>query len=108
PMDDRGMDVDALEALLERLAASGELPRVKLIYTVDYYQNPTGLTLSESRRPRLVELARRFSTGHRILVLEDAAYRELRYTGDDIPSVKRFDEENRFVVYTGTFSKPCA
>jgi 2-aminoadipate transaminase len=107
-MDEHGMDVDALEGLLDRLEAAGELPRVKLIYTVDYYQNPTGLTLGEARRPRLVELAKRFSKSGRILVLEDAAYRELRYTGGDLVSVKRFDEENRYVIYTGTFSKPCA
>jgi 2-aminoadipate transaminase len=106
PMDDRGMDMGALESLLGRLDRNGELDRVKLIYTVDYFQNPTGLTLSEARRPRLVELARRFSKRHRLLVLEDAAYRELRYSGDDLPSVKRFDEGNEFVVYTGTFSKP--
>jgi 2-aminoadipate transaminase len=106
PMDDGGMDVDALESLLGRLDRGGELDRVKLIYTVDYFQNPTGLTLSEARRPRLVELARRFSNRHRLLVLEDAAYRELRYSGDDLPGVKRFDESNEFVVYTGTFSKP--
>ena len=108
PMDDGGMDLDALEALLERLDRTGELSRVKLIYTVDYFQNPTGLTLAEARRPRLVELARRFSRHHRLLILEDAAYRELRYTGDDITSVKRFDESNEYVVYTSTFSKPCA
>jgi 2-aminoadipate transaminase len=106
PMDDRGMDTDALESLLARLDRGGELDRVKLIYTVDYFQNPTGLTLAESRRPRLVELARRFSRRHRLVILEDAAYRELRYSGDDLPSVKRFDAGNEFVVYTGTFSKP--
>jgi 2-aminoadipate transaminase len=108
PMDDGGMNVDALEALLKRLTRSGEIARVKLIYTIDYYQNPTGLTLAEDRRPRLVELVRRFSTHQRILILEDAAYRELRYSGDDITSVKRFDEGNEFVIYTSTFSKPCA
>jgi 2-aminoadipate transaminase len=108
PMDDGGMDLEALETLLDRLARTGEIARVKLIYTVDYFQNPTGLTLAEARRPRLVEIARRFSTHHRILILEDAAYRELRYTGDDLPSVKRFDEANEFVVYTSTFSKPLA
>ncbi|MDB5312735.1 MAG: lysN [Gemmataceae bacterium] len=108
PMDDGGMDLDALEALLDQLARTGEIARVKLIYTVDYYQNPTGLTLAEARRPQLVELARRHSTRHRILILEDAAYRELRYSGDDITSIKRFDEGNEFVVYTSTFSKPCA
>jgi len=108
PMDDGGMDLDALEALLNRLEKSGELPRLKLIYTVDYFQNPTGLTLAEDRRSRLVELAKRFSKQQRIIILEDAAYRELRYTGPDLPSVKRFDERNEFVVYTSTFSKPCA
>ncbi len=108
PMDAGGMDLAALEALLARLEASGELPRVKLIYTVDYFQNPTGLTLAADRRPRLVELARRFSKANRVLILEDAAYRELRYQGDDLPSVKRFDPQNEYVVYTSTFSKPCA
>ena len=107
-MDDDGMKTDELEALLERLRRSGDLSRVKAIYTVDYFQNPTGLSLSVERRKKLVELARRFSTGHRILVLEDAAYRELRFTGADTPSVKRFDTTNEYVIYTSTFSKPCA
>jgi len=108
PMDEYGMKMDELEKLLERLRRSGELSRVKVIYTVDYFQNPTGLTLSRDRRAKLVELARRYSTNHRILILEDAAYRELRFSGDDLPSVKRFDTSNEFVVYTSTFSKPCA
>lgn len=107
-MDDDGMRTDELESLLERLHRSGELSRVKAIYTVDYFQNPTGLSLAVKRREKLVELARRFSTDHRILILEDAAYRELRFTGDDLPSVKRFDPTNEFVIYTGTFSKPCS
>ena len=106
PMDDGGMDVDALESLLTRLDRTGELAKVKLIYTVDYFQNPTGLTLAEDRRPRLVDLARRFSKHHRIVILEDAAYRELRYSGHDIPSVKSFDAGNEFVVFASTFSKP--
>ncbi len=108
PMDADGMRLDALEALLARLETSGELGRVKLIYTVDYFQNPTGLTLSAERRPKMVELVRRFSTRRRILILEDAAYRELRYSGPDLPSLKRFDPRNEFVVYAGTFSKSLA
>lgn len=108
PMDSHGMNLDSLEDLLTRLDREGSLHRVKLIYTVDYFQNPTGLTLSEERRSRLVDLVRRFSRSHRILILEDAAYRELRYDGPDLPSVKRFDEKNEFVVYASTFSKPLA
>lgn len=108
PMDAGGMNLDALEDLLTRLEQAGELARVKLIYTVDYFQNPTGLSLAEARRPRLLEIARAFSKRHRILILEDAAYRELRYDGADVPSVKRFDEANEFVCYSSTFSKPCS
>lgn len=108
PMDDDGMRVDLLEALLEKLKREGQLPRVKLVYTVDYFQNPTGLTLSVERRKQLVEVVKKYSTAHRILILEDAAYRELRFTGADLPSVKRFDPTNEFVVYTSTFSKPFA
>ena len=108
PMDDGGMNLVALEELLTRLEKSGEIAKLKLIYTVDYFQNPTGLSLAADRRPKLVELARRFSKKHRILILEDAAYRELRYDGDDLPSVKKSDPTNEFVIYTSTFSKPCA
>ena len=108
PMDERGMDTDALEELLSRLERSGELGRVKLIYTCDYYQNPTGLTLSLERRRKLVDLARRYSQSRRILILEDGAYRELRYEGADLPSVKSFDPRNEYVIWTSTFSKPLA
>ena len=109
PMDVAGgMNLDELEDLLQRLEQSGELPRVKLIYTVDYFQNPTGLSLAENRRARLVDIARKYSHHERILILEDAAYRELCYDGPDIVSVKRFDTSNEYVIYTSTFSKPCA
>jgi 2-aminoadipate transaminase len=94
--------------LLARLDRSGELARVRMIYTVDYFQNPSGRTLSLPRRRHLVELARRFSKGHRLLVVEDAAYRELRYDGPDLPSIKSFDEDNQHVVLAMTFSKSCA
>lgn len=108
PMDDDGMDVDALERLLLRLERTGELERLRLIYVVDYFQNPSGLTLSLPRRQRLVELARRFSHHRRLLILEDAAYRELRYAGPDLPTIKSFDEDNSHVILAMTFSKPCA
>jgi 2-aminoadipate transaminase len=108
PMDDDGMIVDELERVLEGLYRAGELRRVKLIYTVDYFQNPTGLTLSADRRRQMVEIVKRYAHRQRILILEDAAYRELRYEGDELPSVKSFDPENRHVIYAGTFSKPCA
>jgi 2-aminoadipate transaminase len=108
PMDEDGMDVDAVERLLEQLKRDGRLEKVRLIYCTSYFQNPTGLTLSRARRPRMLEIARRYSTSHRILILEDAAYRELRYDGDALPSIKSFDSENKHTILACTFSKPFA
>ena len=81
PMDEKGLIPEELERLLARLDAAGELSKVKLLYTVDYYQNPTGLTLSRERRKQVYDIAVKRADRHRFLILEDAAYRELRYEG---------------------------
>ena len=94
PMDEEGMDVDALEQVLRTTE------RVKLIYTVPDFQNPTGRTLGLARRRRLVELAEEFD----VVILEDTPYRELRYEGERVPSVKSLDTSGR-VVHLGSFSK---
>lgn len=108
PMDDDGMRTDLLEELLARLDRSGEIERLRLIYVVDYYQNPSGRTLSLPRRRHLLDLVRRYSRKHRIFILEDAAYRELRYEGPNLPTIKSLDRDNRFVILAMTFSKPLA
>ena len=103
--DEDGMQMDALEAELERLEMEGELDRVKLIYLVSYYENPSGFCLAEERRSAVVEIARHWSKRNRIIVLEDAAYRELHYDGSALPSVWSFDEERETVILAQTFSK---
>jgi 2-aminoadipate transaminase len=109
PTDDDGMRTDALDAALARLDEEGRLNRVKLIYVVSYYDNPAGLSLSIERRRELVQIARRWSREHRILILEDAAYRELRYDGPVFPSVWSCDDTGgQDVIYTQTFSKSFA
>jgi 2-aminoadipate transaminase len=108
PMDDNGMDVDAVERLLGKIESQGKLGRVKFVYCTSYFQNPTGLTLSADRRPRLLDIVKRFSRDHRILVLEDAAYRELRYDGPAHRSIKSYDPDNLYTVLSHTFSKPFA
>lgn len=109
PTDADGLQTDALDAALSRLDREGQLPRVKLIYVVSYYDNPAGLSLAAVRRRELVEIARRWSRHHRILILEDAAYRELRYDGPVLPSVWSCDDTGgQSVIYTQTFSKSFA
>ena len=106
--DEDGMRMGALEQQLESLRASGDLHRVRLIYLVSYYENPSGVSLSAERRAQAVEIARRWSRQHRILVLEDAAYRELHYDGPVLPSVWSFDETRQSVILAQTFSKSFA
>ena len=105
PIDEGGMQLDALEATLEEIESRGELDRVKLIYTITEHSNPSGISLAEDRRGKLVDVARRWSTQRRILILEDAAYRGLNYEGDEPSSVWRHDPEGETVIYARTFSK---
>lgn len=94
PMDDEGMRMDALEEVLRTT------PRVRLIYVIPAFQNPTGKTWSLARRRRLAELASRYG----VAVVEDNPYEELRFAGAPLPSVKAFDTAGQ-VLCCGTFSK---
>ena len=103
--DEHGMRMDALESELARLDEAGELHRVKMIYLVSSFENPSGVTLADDRRKQVVEIAKRWSKENRILILEDAAYRELRYEGEDGPSIWSYDKSRQHVILVQTFSK---
>lgn len=89
-----GMDMEELEKALE------ENPNAKLIYTIPNFQNPSGVTMSLEKRKRLYDLA----LAHNCLIIEDNPYGDLRYYGEDVPSIKSFDTEG-IVIYSGSFSK---
>lgn len=113
PIDEGGMRLDRLEALLAALEKVGQLRQVKMVYTCSYHQNPSGITLAHDRRAALVELVERWSqrAGQRIVIVDDAAYRELTYdlpADGVLPSIKRHDESNRSVALLHTLSKPFA
>ena len=93
-IDDEGMDMEDLERTLK------QNPGAKLIYTVPDFQNPTGVTMGLERRRQLIELANRFD----LIVLEDSPYREIRYQGAPVPTIKSLDTEGR-VIFLGSFSK---
>ena len=110
-MDAEGMRVDLLEETLDRLEREGRRP--KFVYTVPSFQNPAGVTLSATRRHRLVEVARE----RELLILEDNPYGLLRYGGEPLPTLYSLDggglaqapgsagRAAPFVMYLGTFSK---
>lgn len=104
-VDENGILPEALDETFRRIEAAGDLPRVKAVYITTYFDNPSSITLAADRRPKIVELVRRWSKHHQLYLLEDAAYRELRYSGDDLPSMRAFDPEGETVVVTQTFSK---
>lgn len=105
-----GIDLPHLEQVLEELRRAGELPRVKFLYLVSYYQNPTGYTTSFAKKTAALKLLRRYErwAGHPLYLLEDAAYRELRFAGEEVPSALAAPGGPERVLYAGTFSKPFA
>lgn len=99
-MDEDGLVPEELEATLTELAVAGR--RVKFLYTVPNFHNPGGVTLSLERRPRILEICRRFG----VLVLEDNPYGLLGFDAEPLPALRSMDEEG--VIYLGSFSKTFA
>lgn len=94
PVDANGMQTDVLAQVL---AAT---PGARMIYTIPDFQNPTGVTLSLERRHQLIALANQYD----LIVLEDTAYRQIRFTGTSLPSLKSLDTQGR-VIHLGSLSK---
>ena len=109
-LDRDGLDPVHLESVLESLKKSGDLPRVKALYLVSYFQNPTGVTTSLEKKKKALAVLKKFekAAGHTLYLLEDAAYRELRFAGDDVPSALTLPGARDRVIYAGTYSKPFA
>ncbi len=108
-IDEQGLRIDALEQVLARIQAQGELDRVKLIYTIPEHANPTGISLAPERRRPLLDVVRRWSrtANRRILVLEDAAYHGLSFGVQEPRSLWSLDQEGdgETVILARTFSK---
>jgi len=101
-VDEGGLDVEALASELRaRRERDGKPPT--LVYTIANFQNPTGTTLTTDRRHRLLDLASEYD----FVILEDDAYGELRFDGDELPTLSELDDEGR-VIHVGTFSKTIA
>ena len=96
PVDDDGLDVDALERELDG-------PPAAFLYTIPTFQNPTGSTLSPVRRQRLAELVRERG----LPLLEDDPYGLVRFEGEALPTVFEL-AGGEHVLYSSSFSKTIA
>jgi DNA-binding transcriptional MocR family regulator len=94
PLEEDGIDVQALAEALEGGA------RPKLAHVIPNFQNPAGCTLSLDKRERLLELA----AEHDFVIFEDDPYVELRFEGEDLPTMLSLDQADK-VVYASSFSK---
>lgn len=93
-VDADGMNIDELERKLM------ENPNAKIIYTIPNFQNPSGVTMSLEKRKKVYDLAKKYG----VLIIEDNPYGDLRYSGENLPNIKSFDDEG-IVIYAGSFSK---
>ncbi len=93
-MEEDGIDLAKLENALKTEK------NVKILYLIPNFQNPTGRTMSLAKRKAVYELACKYD----FIILEDDPYGELRFAGENVPSIKSLDTEGR-VIYSSTFSK---
>ena len=89
---------DNAEEMLDRLI--NDNPRTKMIYLIPTFQNPAGITISLEKRRALYKAAARRG----VMIFEDNPYGELRFAGEEVPTIKSFDTEG-IVIYASTFSK---
>ena len=93
-LEEDGMNIDVLENALR------SHPKTKLIYVIPTFQNPAGITASLEKRKAILSLAEKYN----VMILEDNPYGELRFAGEEIPTIKSLDKTGR-VVYCSSFSK---
>ena len=97
PMQPDGMDLDKLEAHLKQDT------RVKILYLIPNFQNPTGRVTSLQKRKAVLALAEQYN----FIIIEDDPYGDTRFAGEPVPAIKSMDQNGR-VVYAGSFSKVIA
>lgn len=90
--DDAGMVPESLEEVLKK-------NKIKFVYIIPTFQNPSGRTTTLERRKAIAEIIKTRD----VLLVEDDPYSRLRYRGTELPPIKSFAPDN--VIYMSTFSK---
>jgi 2-aminoadipate transaminase len=95
--DECGIIPEALDEKLRSVNAEGR--RAKFLYLVPTFQNPSGITLTAERRPRVLEVCRNYD----VLIVEDNPYAQVRFEGDPVAPLRALTDEG--IIYLGTLSK---
>ncbi len=94
PLCDDGIDTARLEEVVKAT------PNAKLLYLIPTFHNPAGITSTLENRKKVYDIAKRYG----LIILEDNPYGELRFAGEDVPTIKSFDTDG-IVLYCSSFSK---
>ena len=97
PMEADGIHLSKLEEAMQ------QHPNIKFMYLIPNFQNPTGITMSEEKRRKVLELSVKYS----VPIVEDNPYGDLRFAGEPVPAMKSMDTTGN-VIYAGSFSKVLA
>lgn len=97
-LDDKGMDPEKLEKVIQQVEAEGK--HVKLLYVIPSFQNPTSSMMPQERRQKIIQLAKKYD----FLIMEDNPYGYISFEAPMPKPIKAYDDEDR-VLYTSTFSK---
>ncbi len=93
-LEEDGISIDGLRHALETT------PNAKFLYLIPTFHNPAGITMSEAKRKAVYALAQEFD----VMILEDNPYGDLRFAGEEVPTIKSMDTDGR-VIYCGSLSK---
>ncbi|PNR93649.1 PLP-dependent aminotransferase family protein [Petrotoga sp. 9PWA.NaAc.5.4] len=99
PIKEDGMDLEFFEAKLKELKNKHEIEKLKFVYVVPNFQNPTGVTMSLEKRKKLSELSKEYN----FLIVEDDPYGYLRFEGEKLPNIYSMNPERTLLL--NTFSK---
>lgn len=103
PSDENGIVPEGIHAAC-KLSLQIFARKPKILYVQSYSENPTGITISSSRRKKIYEIAQEYG----IFIIEDAAYKEIQFAEKKPLPIKIFDMENENVAYLSTSSKEAA
>jgi 2-aminoadipate transaminase len=98
PLDESGINPAELERTVDHLRQLGR--KVKLIYIIPDFQNPSGITVPEQRREQIISIAEKYD----LLIIEDSPYREVRFEGEPQKMMFELDHTGRVLTFC-TFSK---
>ncbi len=93
-LESDGISLSGLRHALENT------PNAKFLYLIPTFHNPAGITMSKEKREAVYALAQEFD----VMILEDNPYGDLRFAGEEVPTIKSMDTDGR-VIYCGSFSK---